>query len=159
MFAKPVMRALAAPQAGSVLLEALFGILIFSMGILALVGLQAASIKQVGSSKYRTDASLLAEQLVGQMWIGDRSPTSLSARFSSPSGADFITWQTAVAAVLPGTSVYPPTVTIASVAGGAALTSLAYATHSQVTITVRWKPASDAASDPAHNYTLVAQIQ
>ncbi len=150
---------LAAPQKGSVLLEALFGILIFSMGILALVGLQASSIKQVSSAKYRSDASLLAEQLVGQMWIGDRSTANLNANFSSPSGPAFIAWSAQVAAVLPGTAANPPTVTIKPFAGGAVMGSIAYVTHSEVTITVLWKLATEAATEPAHRYTLVAQVQ
>jgi type IV pilus assembly protein PilV len=56
-------------QQGSVLLEALIGILIFSMGILAIVGLQAASIKVTADAKDRTDASFFANQALGQMWV------------------------------------------------------------------------------------------
>lgn len=141
-------------QRGSILLEALFGILIFSMGILALVGLQASSIKQVSSGKYRTDASLLANQLVGQMWISDRSFTALNASFSSPSGARFLSWKADVAAALPGVANNPPTVTIVDVAGSSAATA-----HRQATVTVRWKAATEAAADPVHSFTLVAQIQ
>lgn len=56
-------------QQGSVLLEALIGILIFSMGILALVGLQAASTKFATDAKYRSDAAYLANQTLGNMWV------------------------------------------------------------------------------------------
>jgi type IV pilus assembly protein PilV len=55
-------------QQGVVLLEALVAILLFSMGVLALVGLQAAMIKNTSDSKFRADASYLAQQWVGQMW-------------------------------------------------------------------------------------------
>ncbi|MBK8385246.1 MAG: hypothetical protein IPL11_06065 [Candidatus Accumulibacter sp.] len=55
-------------QAGVMLLEALIGILIFSLGILSLVALQATSIQLTSDAKYRTDASLLANRLIGQMW-------------------------------------------------------------------------------------------
>ena len=55
-------------QAGSSILEALVAILIFSIGVIALMGLQAVSIKNVADSKYRADASFLANQLIGQMW-------------------------------------------------------------------------------------------
>lgn len=55
-------------QQGMVLLEALIALVIFSFGILALVGLQAAMMKNTGSSKYRSDASYIAQKLVGQMW-------------------------------------------------------------------------------------------
>lgn len=56
-------------QNGVVLLEALIAILIFSMGILAVVGLQAAMIKNTSDSKYRADASYIAQQRVGQLWV------------------------------------------------------------------------------------------
>ena len=56
-------------QRGSALLEALIAILIFSMGIIALMGLQAASIKNSIDAKYRADASYLVNQIIGQMWV------------------------------------------------------------------------------------------
>lgn len=55
-------------QQGVMLLEALISILIFSIGILAIIGLQAASIKMSSDAKYRSDASLLAGQYVSSMW-------------------------------------------------------------------------------------------
>jgi type IV pilus assembly protein PilV len=55
-------------QAGSVLLEALIAILIFSIGILALVGMQATAINSVSDAKYRSTAGFLADQIVGSIW-------------------------------------------------------------------------------------------
>lgn len=55
-------------QQGVVMLEALIAIVIFSMGILALVGLQGAMLQNTTSSKYRADASYIAQQRIGQMW-------------------------------------------------------------------------------------------
>ncbi|GAO37779.1 hypothetical protein SCT_3217 [Sulfuricella sp. T08] len=63
-------------QQGSALLEALIGILIFSMGILAIVGLQAASIKVTADAKDRTDASFFANQIIGQMWVDQGNLTN-----------------------------------------------------------------------------------
>ena len=57
-----------AAQQGVVLLEALVAVLIFSMGILALVGLQAAMVKNTSDSKYRADASFIAQQRIGLIW-------------------------------------------------------------------------------------------
>lgn len=56
-------------QQGVVLVEAMIAILIFSMGVLAVVGLQAAMIKNTADSKYRADASYIAQQKIGQMWV------------------------------------------------------------------------------------------
>lgn len=55
-------------QQGAVLVEAMIAILIFSMGILALVGLQAAMVKNTADSKYRADASYIAQQRIGTIW-------------------------------------------------------------------------------------------
>lgn len=54
------------------LLETLIAVLIFSIGVLALVGLQATAIKQVADAKLRSDASYLANQIISQIWV-DRS--------------------------------------------------------------------------------------
>ena len=55
-------------QQGVVLVEAMIAILIFSMGVLAVVGLQAAMVKNTADSKFRADASYIAQQQLGQMW-------------------------------------------------------------------------------------------
>lgn len=55
-------------QQGMALLEGLIAILIFSIGILSIVGLQAVNLKQATDAKYRLDASFLANQTVGMMW-------------------------------------------------------------------------------------------
>jgi len=57
------------PQQGSVLIEALVGILIFSMGVLALVGLQSAMVKNTSDAKYRADASFIAHQRLSSLWV------------------------------------------------------------------------------------------
>ncbi len=124
------------------LLEPLAALLIFSAGILAIVGMQAASIKLAGDAKYRTDASLLANQLIGQMWVGDRSAAALGANYSSPNGTTYTAWLNQVQAVLPGAGVNPPTVTV-------------NAANSLVTVNLFWQiPGA-----PAHSHTVIAQIK
>jgi type IV pilus assembly protein PilV len=55
-------------QQGVVLLESLIAILIFSLGVLGIVGLQASMIKNTSDAKYRSDAAYIAQQRIGQMW-------------------------------------------------------------------------------------------
>ena len=55
-------------QHGVVLLETLIAILIFSLGVLGIVGLQATMIKNTSEAKYRSEASYIAQQRIGQMW-------------------------------------------------------------------------------------------
>ena len=55
------------------------------------------------------DASLLANDLIGQMWASDRSPSALQTAFSSPDGAQYLTWLAEVQNALPGAAANPPT--------------------------------------------------
>ncbi len=66
-------------QTGSVILEALIAILIFSMGILALVGMQATAINNVSDAKYRSTAGFLANQIVGTIWATRLNTTIANA--------------------------------------------------------------------------------
>ncbi|MGH8743101.1 MAG: type IV pilus modification protein PilV [Burkholderiales bacterium] len=105
-------------QSGVMLLEALIGILIFSIGILAMVGLQAASVKNQADAKYRADASYFANQIIGQMWV-DRTnlgtyahnPTPAVTAAAAPTcnpifgpsgNANVTAWTTKLANTLPG---------------------------------------------------------
>lgn len=128
-------------ERGSVLLEGLIAILIFSMGILAIVGLQVAAIKTVADSQYRLEASFLANRLIAQMW----TDTGNIANYNLPGGAAAETWKNQVGALLPGASTTPPTVNIVGdVASGYT-----------VTIQLNWKAAGETS---AHNYTTIAYI-
>lgn len=139
-------------QRGSFVLEALIAILLFAIGILAIVGLQAASIGNAAAAKYRTDASLLANQIIGQMWVADKTNAALSACFSGPAAAsgvcatagtfDYSTWASAVAQALPmATGVNAPSISIDA--------------SNAATVTVYWQAPKDNAP---HNYSTVANI-
>ena len=54
-------------QRGYVLLEALVALLIFSLGLLGLIGFQAASTKIATDSRFRTEAAMLADELLAKM--------------------------------------------------------------------------------------------
>lgn len=132
-------------QQGSMILEATFGILIFSLGILALVGLQASSTKQAEAGKYRTDAALLTNQLIGQMWVGGKSVANLQAQYESATDAPlYKTWYNTVQQTLPGASANPPTVTISD--------------SGQVTISIFWLAPSEKSGTVPHKYVVVTQI-
>jgi type IV pilus assembly protein PilV len=116
-------------QAGVMLIEALVAILIFTLGIIAVLGMQSASILQVSQSKYRTDASYLANQIIGKMW-GDRANLPSYATSGSAGRAS---WDSVVAATLPN--------------GAATIT----AAGSNVVVTIRWR-----APDETNNHQYVA---
>lgn len=68
----------AVSQKGAVLLEALIAILIFSLGVLALAGLQAAMIKNTDDAKYRAEATFIAQQKLGEIWVNERGLPNLA---------------------------------------------------------------------------------
>ena len=137
-------------QGGAMLLEALIAILIFSMGILSVVGMQATAVKAASDARHRSEASLLANELLGQMWITNRTASVLQTNFQGGSGLTagtyYTNWYADVQAALPGSSSNPPDVTVDTTTG-------------LVTIVVRWKLPSEPSGAAAHNYTVVAQIK
>ena len=152
-------------QSGVMLIEALIAILIFSVGVLGIIGLQASAAKASVDAQFRSEAALLANELIGRMWAGDRTQATLQANYASANGAMYQQWawvgaipaspgtQAApaagtVLATLPGARVNPPTVVIAASAGTAVPSS-------QVTITIFWQVPGEAA---VHNYVAVAQV-
>jgi type IV pilus assembly protein PilV len=62
------VHALNRDEQGIVLLEALIAILIFSIGLLGIFGLQATMIKANTNSKYRAEAGMIVQQQLGRMW-------------------------------------------------------------------------------------------
>lgn len=54
-------------QQGSVLIEAMVALVIFSMGVLALIGLQSAMIKNSSDNRYRAEAQLIAQTHIANM--------------------------------------------------------------------------------------------
>lgn len=54
-------------QRGSVLIEAMVAVVIFSMGVLALVGLQTAMLKNSNDNRYRAEAQLIAQTHLANM--------------------------------------------------------------------------------------------
>jgi type IV pilus assembly protein PilV len=112
---------------GVVLIEILVAVLLFSIGVLGLVGLQIASMKNVGESQYRVEAAMLANTLAAQM----RTSPALSRAtdFASPSGARFTTWASSVTDKLPGASATPPSVDTTN--------------YPTVTVTISWRAIND----------------
>ena len=85
-------RSLRNAQSGVMLLEALIGILIFSVGILAMVGLQVMEIKLASDSRDRAEASNLASQLVGEMWLNRAALASYQYAGSGTPPAALTNW-------------------------------------------------------------------
>lgn len=131
-------------QHGIVLIDALVATIIFSIGVLGMVALQASAIKLSSDAKFRSDAAMAADQVIAQMWASD--PAALAANFKSPEGASYKTWKDTVTRLtarsgLPGAAGKPPTIDVTS--------------DNIVTVTVYWQ----APGDPAyHHYVSTTHV-
>jgi type IV pilus assembly protein PilV len=92
------------------LIEVLVSVLLFSVGVLALVGLQANMNQTQGAAKVRTDASYLATELTGVMWA-DKTHLSSYQTASCDGYARCKAWKAKLAQALPNGSA---TVTVNS---------------------------------------------
>jgi type IV pilus assembly protein PilV len=75
------------------LIEVLVSLLVFSMGVLGLVGLQARAVQMETQAGDRTRAANLANEVVTQMWV------NRSAKLSS---TDLEAWNTRASAISAG---------------------------------------------------------
>jgi type IV pilus assembly protein PilV len=129
-------------QRGATLLEALIGILIFSIGILALVGMQALAIKHMSDAKYRSDASFFANEIIGQMWVNRASLGTYAYAGAGAPPLAIDSWVTSIQNALPGVTA-AANLPIITVAG------------TTVTVTVFWKIPGGA---DVHRHITMAYI-
>lgn len=127
------------------MIEALVSILIFTTGILGVIGLQASMTRAQGAAKYRADAAVLSGELIGFMWSDSANTVSANlANYTSSSGTACTytpcsQWLTKVASSLPkGTAV---------VATDAAT--------GRATVTVSWTLSTDG----THSYVTTTSIR
>lgn len=126
-------------QAGVMLIEALVAIVVFSVGVLALIALQAVAMREVATSKMRSDAGYVADRIIGDLSSISLSSGTLQARLAVFAGnytatgapafagspelpadiARAASWQSTIARHLPNgrvtigvTAANPPTVTL-----------------------------------------------
>jgi type IV pilus assembly protein PilV len=155
-------------EAGVMLIEALIAILIFSIGILAVVGMQSVALKNATESKNRSEAAFLAQELMAQMWI-DQSinpATKINTSNVNPTNYDYpgtggiparlgtilpsTGWIGRVTRLLPGATTTPPKVTITN----------AQPSGATVKIEIFWRLPEEATLGlPPHSHTVVASIQ
>lgn len=70
-------------QRGVALLESLIALLIFSMGILAIVGLQGYMVKATTEGRSRTEATFLAQNRIAMIWA---DPANIAAYAENRTG-------------------------------------------------------------------------
>ncbi|MEO8302570.1 MAG: prepilin-type N-terminal cleavage/methylation domain-containing protein [Betaproteobacteria bacterium] len=132
-------------QAGVALLESLIAMLIFSFGILGLIGILGQSIRATNDARYRAEAANLANAVIGEMW--STAPATLDTNFGT-GGTKLTAWRTQVASLLPSaTGANVPLVD---------LTQAGLSSQSRsVVVTVFWQLPGEAAR---HQFLITAQI-
>ena len=134
-------------QKGSMLLEGLIGILIFSLGVLSLVGLQSVAVKNVTQAKYRSDAAYLADKFIAQMWVDNQSTLAADYRDGGPR---YNIWLTSI---LNNKSL--PGVTSAVNKPRVVMTPDTTTTSVTASVTLFWQLPGETT---AHQYVTIAQI-
>ena len=108
-------------------------VLIFSVGVIGLIGLEANAISFSVDAEDRNRAAMIANEVASDMWLNN-SVTLTSAQST--------TWQANVSDMTTG-GLPSGTLTITPVAG----------TTNAADIKITWKPQKDASTDPARQFT------
>ena len=148
-------------QSGVTLLEALIAILIFSISLLGLIGIQASAIGLTIDAKTRADAAYLANQIIAQMWVDraniDSYAHNPSGSTCSPSGgastnnkvtggANTGSWIQQVSKTLPGAVSSKQQISVTTVTG---------TTTREVKIGLCWRRPQDTSD---HSFVTVTRI-
>lgn len=115
---------------GLVLIENLVAVVIFAIGVLGFIGLQAASMKASGDAKYRADAAFMASTLLGRMatdipnlvqYANNSNGGAIAANCTPATdlsaNANVTDWTATLAATLPGASAERQQIIIDSATG------------------------------------------
>lgn len=163
-------------QSGALLIEAMVGILVFTIAVLGMVGLQASLMKETQQSRYRVEASFLANSLVATMWgdtVGahggyqwadapDATPRDCPAGVPADppvTPSDRVaTWCAAVTNLLPGAQVAIDVSPGVPTPPSGSPPGTPVGSPSRVAITITWNIAGDPDPNYQHRYRTVAFI-
>ncbi len=146
-------------QRGSMLLEGLIAMLLFSVGILALMGLQAVALSTTADAKYRAEAAFLANQIIGQMFV-DNPATLAGYAHNATTGAGNCQFSGAASGNANVTAWLGNATTSGTVTGSlpgatSALQQITVGANNLVTVTVCWKGPQETTP---HKHVAVTQI-
>jgi Tfp pilus assembly protein PilV len=109
----------------------MLSMLVFSAGIMSMLGLLSNTLIETASVEYRSKASAIASNTLVNMMIGDKSLGNLRAQYVAPNGAQYQELLNRVQSNLPGTleAKNYPTISIGN--------------KGVVEIKIKWKSPSD----------------
>lgn len=119
-------------ERGFALIEVMVSLVIFSLGVIGLIGMQSRALQLSTDSQDRNTAAMLVNNLSSQMWIG--KTTSLGA-------AAIDAWKAQVQAALPN-----------------ATTDVNSTSATTATITLKWKSPSRLSADAPSEFSTTVVI-
>lgn len=131
---------------GFALIEVMVSVLLFAIGILGLVGLQASMMQAQTASKVRADAANLADELTAIIW-SDMNNIAAYTTAGCAGNARCNGWLTKLPTVLPGGTLQTLTIDL----GGTSVTNPDYGL---ITITLNWTLPNGG----THTYTTVSNV-
>lgn len=136
-------------QIGGGLIEALMSLVVLSVGILGLIGMQATVIQDNSESRVRMQAGFFATSVLGMAAANPENvgcfivnSTQSAACVSPDVQTQASAWLDQVVSALPGAATVPPQVAYDNGSG-------------QLTVTLRWRMRGDNA---VHNYVATTQV-
>jgi len=136
-------------QNGGGLVEGLMSLVVLSVGILALIGMQATLIQDNSESRVRMQAGFFATSVLGMAAANPQNvgcfivnSAQSAACVSVDAQAQATGWVDQVMNVLPDAATVPPQVSYDSASG-------------QLTVTLRWRMRGDSM---VHNYVAATQV-
>lgn len=133
-------------SAGFALIEVMVSVLLFAIGILGLVGLQASMTQAQTASKVRADAANLADELTAIIW-SDMNNIAAYTTAGCAGNARCNGWLTKLPKVLPGGTLQTLTIDLAG-------TSITNQDYGLITITLNWTLPNGG----THTYTTVSNV-
>ncbi|MCL2872927.1 MAG: hypothetical protein FWF41_08150 [Betaproteobacteria bacterium] len=141
-------------SSGFMLIEVFAAIMLFALGIVSLVAIQARSVGATDDVQYRAEAVHLANAYMGQMWASGMQGKNLVEAFQTD-GAQWQTFRDRVIGAngfpgIPGGQ--PPTVTITDATVNTAVPPISGV---DVTITISWAGRDGITM---HNYVQTSSV-
>jgi len=135
-------------QRGQLLIEGLIAILVFSVGILGILGIVLKMTVGSQDARYRVEAAQYAESLISEMRTVD--VTTLSTVYAT-NGAAFNSWTSKIhsASTLPLANVASTTLPLTT--SFAPPVTAGAQTFVTATITIRWRAPQDTEVDSSNN--------
>jgi type IV pilus assembly protein PilV len=116
------------PQGGMALIEVLVALLIFSFGVIGLIGLEASAINFSVDAEDRNRATLVASDIASTLWLNGTG-TYTTAQYAA--------WQASLSNLALPTGLPAGTVAITPAPG---------TTSTVFNITIQWTPTTDTTS-------------